>query len=123
MSLKRILTISLLGCVAALQPAVAEEDSALTREELAERLRASEDVTGRLLTIEVEYAGTQVDQDGQAHELYVSRDENTVFLCLFETSDEEQDPASLETITGRILRIELQKQDLRDHRIYAIWIE
>ena len=123
MSRKWITLLSLICCVAAWSPLLAEEDSALTREVLSTRLRAGENLTGQSLRIAVEYVGNQIDEEGHSYALFIARDDQAVFLCLLPLIEIHQDLSTTQVIDGRILRVELQEQDLRDHRTYAIWLE
>lgn len=102
--------------------AVAEEP-VLTRAGLTATLRAGEPVVGRIVDMKAVYVGVQTDRDGELHHLFTSRDENTLYLCYFAGTERGRMPGEEARFTGRILRVELQDQDLRDHRTYAIWID
>ncbi len=114
-----ILVLMILSTIATF----AQDDIALTRAELSTLLRSGEPVVGRLLTLEVEYGGKQIDKAGRAHLLFMSRDEHTLYLCFLMEGSPQLSTRKRQTITKRIVRVELQEQNLRDHRIYALWLE
>ncbi len=117
---KYLASVSLLAWAMTLSIAAAKESKLMSAEDLVTRLRAGEDVIGEMLTVDADYMGNQTDPEGNIHALFVSRALNTTLLLLLSHTE---DIEGLESLEGTILRVELQEQDLRDHRIYAIWID
>lgn len=117
---KHLAAVILFAWAMVLAMASAENSNRLSAEDLAIQLRAGEDLIGEMLTLEADYVGNQTDPEGNIYALFISRMFNTTLLFLLPHAE---DIEALESVEGTILRVELQEQDLRDHRIYAIWIE
>ncbi len=114
-------TAALLG--AWLTSAASADDAILTRSQLTTALRAGEQVVGRTVRMDATYEGMQTDQHGNQHPLFVSRDDGTRYVCYFAGSERGRTRGATSRFTGRIVRVELQEVDLRDQRLYAIWID
>ncbi len=102
---------------------VRAEEVPMPQTALTAALRAGESVLGRHAQITVGYKGVQTDRDGRVHHLFTARDEHTVYLCYIMGSERGREPGREHSFTGRVSRIELQEQDLRDKRIYALWLD
>ena len=117
-----ILALGVLCWIAAPSPVPAGNEAALSLPELSARLRSNDPVEGLQVTVEVQYVGTQVDQERRSHALFMARDHNTVVLFIPTPPIEPHERASTRKLTGRIDRVELQDRDLRDRRLYTIWL-
>lgn len=120
MNPKHIFIVGLSAWLFVLCLVYAETPDAVTRDDLATRLRAEETVIGLMISIEAVFAGQQTDADGNTYTLFIARNSNTTLLLLLPYTETTKHRELLE---GTILHVELQEQDIRDHRIYAIWID
>ncbi len=118
----RVVYMAVLMVGGLFRAAVAEEP-VLTRAGLTAALRAGEPVVGRIVDLQAVYVGVQTDRDGQTHHLFTSRTDNTLYLSYFAGTERGRVPGEETRFKGRIIRVELQDQDLRDHRTYAIWVD
>ena len=92
------------------------------RAQLTASLRRDESVAGQVVRLDAVYAGVQTDRQGRTHHLFQSQDTNTLYLCYFQGTERGREPGAMNTFTGRVIRVELNGQDLRDNRIYALWL-
>ncbi len=115
--------INILILFCGLAAAVAAEEPVMSRTQMTAALRADESVINRTVEIAAVYEGVQTDRQGQPHYLFKSQDSNTLYLCYFQGIESGREKGMKSSFTGRVTRIELNDQDLRDNRIYAVWID
>ena len=99
------------------------ENPVMTRTQMTVALRAGENIVNRIVEMSAVYEGVQTDRQGQPHYLFKSQDTNTLYLCYFQGTESGREKEMESAFTGRITRVELNDQDLRDSRIYAVWID
>ncbi len=120
MNRKHFFKIVLALWVLALSLACAETADTLTQNDLAALLRAEDNVIGLRVKIEAAFAGRQVNQDGDTYALFIARNADTTFLFLLPHTE---DIETVEMLEGTIFKVDLQEQNIRDQRIYAVWLE
>jgi len=99
------------------------ENPVMTRTQMTAALRAGENITNRTVQIAAVYEGVQTDRQGRPHYLFKSQDTNTLYLCYFQGTESGREKGVESIFTGKVSRVELNDQDLRDNRIYAVWID